>query len=619
MCRPNETFGRWAWQDFVGWSPDGATILFSRGPELYGVTADGTRIWPVADAGTSTVLGEAGSTIPFDVSPDGRRMVYATCRYLKPSPPATLVPSRTPRLGYELALVSVDGTDPQRLTTNNLDFDSYPAWSPDGRRIAYLRGYSLQVMPIDGGTRVDVTFPVVEATRRAVQPLKQAPAWAPDGRQLAVAAGGGVFLVDADNGTVRQIAPNSQIAARMVGGPAWSPDGRRLAVLTSVDRDVTLATFDVNGHDVAWLASFDVWMRPEVDPALAWAPTVAWSPDGSKILVLPQPGRRGRAGSLAREGADVYVVTVTGAGLGQVTRIPARGHYAYAAAWAPDGSRLAVASMWDISQNDRRWGAAEPTRWGDVWVRTVAPDGRVLQVVAVRDPDGRLEAWHAPRPDNPDDLDACRTDGAVFDPASHPGLVDDCAALLALWARSEDSGYANWTTDRPLDEWDGVVLGGTPPRVRELRLTDGGLRGREARALRWLTELRRLELGGFGLSYIPRGLGQLEHLEELRLVGSGVPGRVPAELGHLANLRVLDLSGNQLTGSIPAELGQLPNLTLLDLSHNQLTGPIPEELAQLDGHVAVRLAGNALTGCVPPGVPVVDRPRLGLPDCEAGA
>ena len=605
VCRPDESFGRWVWQDFVQWSPDGSTILFSRGPHLHGVTADGTRIWPVADAGTSTVLGDAGTTIPFDISPDGTRVVFATCRYGKLNPrvrtPHPLMSDSGPRLGrlgYELALVGVDGTDPQRLTTNNMDLDSYPAWSPDGNRVAHLYGsYRLKVTPIDGRKPLDVTFPIMQATKREPRTVKQAP--------------------------------------------AWSPDGRRLAVLSSAGPDVRLVTFDVDGRDRQWLATFQGGR--DADSTQGWAPTVTWSPDGSKILVVPKPGVEGRAGFLAEDGHDVYVVTVVGSGRGQVTPLSSRGLYAYAAAWAPDGSRVVVAAMSDFSGNDSRWGAEEPTRWGDVRVRTVAPDGRVLQVVAVRDSDGRLEAWHAPRPFIQDHLTACRTGYAVPNAAANPGLVDDCAALLALTARAGDSGYANWTTDRTLGAWDGVTLGGSPPRVHELRLADGGLRGRDARALRWLTELRRLELSNFGLSYIPRELGELEHLEEVRLVGGrldgGIPaelgqlsalthlelnvyqlaGQIPVELGQLRNLTYLKLSANQLTGSIPPEFGQLRNLTYLDLSYNQLTGPIPGELGQLVGLQEVRLSGNPLTGCVPSGLPVADLAKLGLPDCEAAA
>ena len=702
VCRPGEAFGRWAWQDFVGWSPDGATILFSRGAELYGLTAEGTRIWPVADAGTSTVLGEAGTTIPFAVSPDGRRVVFATCRYGKPNSaiPSTNYggfPTRVWRLGYELALVNVDGTDPQRLTTNALEFDSYPAWAPDGRRIAHLYArtgvagaFRLQVTPLDGGQPFDATRLVRPGFRQQVLLAPQAPAWSPDGRQLAVrGVTGAVYVVDADNGWAHQIAPYSQITSNVVGGPAWSPDGTRLAVLNVIDGDFALMTFDVDLRDVRWLATLPA--RPNAVAGTSWAPTVAWSPDGSKILVIPQPGLELRTGNEAGAGADLYVVTAAESARGRVAPIGFSSIYVYAAAWAPDGARLAFAAMDNRPGIDRRWGADEPTRWGDVQVFTVAADGSDWHRLARREHDGRLEPHNATRAYDQGLVDACRTGGAVPDAASNPGLVDDCAALLALWARSDELEHANWSVERPLSTWDGVAVGGSPPRVRGLRLADGELRSREARALRWLTELRRLELSNSGLSYLPRELFQLEHLEELQLVASFFGGHIPVELGHLRKLRHLDLSansltgsippelgqltglthlglsgnqlsgpipveltqltnltvlnlsnneltgripselgkvtelrrlllsGNQLTGPIPAELGQLTNLTVLDLTNNQLTGRIPAELSQLTELREVRLSRNQLTGCVPVGLPVGDRERLGLPDCEAAA
>ena len=627
VCRPGEAFGRWAWQDFLGWSPDGATILFSRGAELYGLTAEGTRIWPVADAGTSTVLGEAGTTIPFAVSPDGRRVVFATCRYGKPNPgiphPTGLMGvSRVHRLGYELAMVGIDGWDPRRLTTNALELDSYPAWAPDGRRIAHLYAeyglgaFGLAVTPLDGGQPLEVTRLIKPETRRKLELAPQTPAWAPDGRQLAVrGVTGAVYLVDADDGTARQIAPYSQITSNVVGGPGWSPDGTRLAVLNVIDGDFALMTFDLDGGDVQWLATLPG--RPNAVAGTSWAPTVAWSPDGSKILVIPQPGLELRTGNEAEAGADLYVVTAAESARGQVAPIGFSSIYVYAAAWAPDGARLALATTDNRPGIDLRWGADEPTRWGDVRVFTVAADGSDPRLLARREYDGRLEPWNATRAYDEDLLDACRTGGTVADAETNPGLVDDCAALLALWARSDESEYANWSVERPLSTWDGVAVGGSPPRVRELRLSDGGLRGREARALRWLTELRRLDLSDFGLSYVPRELGQLRHLEDLRMVQSGPAGRIPAELGQLSRLTHLDLFNNRLSGAIPPELGQLTNLTYLNLAHNQLTGPIPTELTQLAGLREVYLAGNQLTGCVPAELPVVDREELGLPDCEA--
>lgn len=633
--------GRWMFDDFVEWNADGSVILFTRGPLLYGTTADGARAWPVADASHGpTDKGTAGTMVPFDLSPDGRRVVYGTCQF-----PRRVSHPRDPEFIWtswisELVVADVDGTDARRVT-DSYDFDSHPAWSPDGGTIAFWANRHVRVIPVDGSAK-----PL--NVGRAREPSRHAPVWSPDGGRLAVALGlptGGVAIdvINLEDGAEVRLTDEAASA------PTWSPDGERLAFAKAEAHGVALYTIGADGSDAQRLAPIEAW-RPswgEPDPTWAWIPTVAWSPDGSRILLVVQRGRdrqRG-AGSTSQwiTAGEIVVVTVAGPERGRVTPIAPdltsggpRGEGFYglvAAAWSPDGSRLAVVARRRISDLFDGGGNAQ--------VFTAAADGSDRRAVTELDR-GQLHPWHAPRPYDPDHLRACRKSGTVPDAASNPGLVDDCAALLALWTSGSDAEYANWSTPRPLGEWDGVGLGGSPPRVRELRLTDARLGGRDARALRWLTELRRLELSNSGLSYIPRTFGQLWHLEELRLGSSRVRGRVPAELGQLANLRVLDLSkneltgsipaeleqlselthldltGNQLTGSIPAELGQLTNLTYLDLSFNQLTGAIPRELGQLNGQVEVRLAGNQLTGCVPPELPVADRAELGLPGCEAG-
>ena len=116
------------------------------------------------------------------------------------------------------------------------------------------------------------------------------------------------------------------------------------------------------------------------------------------------------------------------------------------------------------------------------------------------------------------------------------GLMADCGTLLA--ARDSLAGTAtlNWSTDTPIADWSGVVVGGTPGRVIELRLSDLGLSGQ-----------------------IPLELGDLPNLQHLNLSDNQLTGGIPAELGELANLQELYLGGNRLTGCVPDGLRDVPN------------------------------------------------------------
>lgn len=622
------SYQRWLFDDFVDWSADGSVILFSRGPLLYGASADGTRAWPVADATNgANGTGFAGTMIPFDLSPDGTQVVFTTCQF--PRRVADRDPGHA-AWDFDLVIANVDGTRARRLTLSE-NFESHPSWSPDGESVAYWstemaqeqfsswpkwQQRTLHVRQADGTGR--------PTTLKRVDPVEsewQAPQWSPDGRRLAVAFGlpsGGVAIevIDRDGGNAVRL---SEAAA---SAPTWSPDGERVAfakveALGIALTAIALYTMAADGTDAQRLAPIWAWYAGrEVSPSRAWIPTVAWSPDGTRILLVVHPVRyRSPAYEGMAWGAngEVLVVSVAGSERGQVRPIAPSyvGRYGLqAAAWSPDGSRLAVVANHRAVSVEG--GGSSPS------VFTAAADGSDRQWVTDLK-NGQLQPWNAPRPYDRDHLRACRNMWTVPDAANNPGLVGDCAALHGLWTSWSDPEYANWLTPGPLGEWEGVGVGGSPPRVRELRLADGGLRGSDVRALRWLTELRRLEVSEFRLGFIPHELGQLEHLEVLRLVGIGASHRISPELGQLANLQVLDLSRNELTGPIPSELEQLRKLTHLDLSQNRLTGTIPAELSQLAGLREVRLAGNQLTGCVPDELPVVDREELGLPDCAVAA
>ena len=262
---------------------------------------------------------------------------------------------------------------------------------------------------------------------------------------------------------------------------------------------------------------------------------------------------------------------------------------------------------------------------------------------------------------------SCLSGTAVLGGDENPGLVSDCETLLVVESTLAGSGGLNWSTDIPIEDWDGVVVDGTPRRITRLNLHTREFTGTIPAELANLSELTYmnlshnrltgrvpLELGNLSnlsvlyLSVnqlngsIPSELGDLSNLTELWLSENQLSGEIPAELGALTNLhllflwhnqlsgeipsvlgnlselRSLNLSVNQLTGEIPAELGNLSELLSLHLNENRLTGEIPAELGNLSSLESLRLRNNQLTGCVPDSlrdVPDNDYAELGLPFC----
>ena len=211
---------------------------------------------------------------------------------------------------------------------------------------------------------------------------------------------------------------------------------------------------------------------------------------------------------------------------------------------------------------------------------------------------GTLRSWSIKVYGHSRIVSSCATGGAV---SGNPGLVSDCEALLA--SRDTLAGTAlplNWSAARPMAEWDGVTISGTPQRVTGLDLLDKGLTGTIPAQLGRLSSLQVLRLNGNQLTgEIPTQLGSLSNLQELWLIQNQLTGEIPSELGSLANLEHLWLRDNELTGEIPAELGDLANMTHLYLNENQLTGEIPAELGSLTNLVVLSLNENQLTGEIP--------------------
>ncbi|KAJ4780429.1 Leucine-rich repeat protein kinase family protein [Rhynchospora pubera] len=137
--------------------------------------------------------------------------------------------------------------------------------------------------------------------------------------------------------------------------------------------------------------------------------------------------------------------------------------------------------------------------------------------------------------------------------------------LLPTWKNSDPCG----------DRWEGITCDNS--RVTRLILFNMDIEGTISEDIGNLTQLWRLDLssnlrlGGT----LPVTLGNLVHLDSLKLVNCSFFGEIPDVLGNLANLTYLALNSNKFTGKIPPSLGKLSKVTWLDLADNQLSGPLP--------------------------------------------
>lgn len=197
-------------------------------------------------------------------------------------------------------------------------------------------------------------------------------------------------------------------------------------------------------------------------------------------------------------------------------------------------------------------------------------------------------------------VEECQTNHTAALPATSPET--DRAALAALYHATDGPNWRlneNWVSDAPMGVWHGVKTDAND-RVIHLDLGGNGLSGWIPRELGSLANLTDMRISGNMLSgEIPSELGNLTNLTKMHIFCNMLSGKIPPEFGNLVNLIVLDLMSNQLDGEIPRELGNLAYLEWLDLSSNCLSGEIPCELGNLSKLKVLYLEMNLLGGCVP--------------------
>jgi Tol biopolymer transport system component len=160
--------------------------------------------------------------------------------------------------------MNTDGSGLRNVTnTVTTSFDS--AWSPDGRRIAYLEGRidgaPLTVVNADGTGKHPLTPPLMVDLGP--------PSWSPDGRTLAFTGrGGDIYTVHADGTRLRKLTagPGWNV------GSEWSRNGRRILFSSSRD-DPAHRTYDLFVMNADGSGQRNLTHTPRVsENAASWAP-----------------------------------------------------------------------------------------------------------------------------------------------------------------------------------------------------------------------------------------------------------------------------------------------------------------------------------------------------------
>jgi len=281
------------------WSPDWRKIAFVSDPcaavagacvtQIYLMNADGSGLRRVARGGKVRLPGAAGFyALPPAWSPDGRKIAFGSDR----------------DGSVEIYVMNADGSGQRRLTRSP-EVEGSLAWSPDGRRIAFVsrigdarnptRRQEIYVMNADG------------SGQRKLARDGHAPAWSPDGRKIAFRSdrdgNGEIYVVNADGSGQRRLTRNPTSD----GGPLWSPDGRKIFFVRAEFRHGNSEVYAMNADG----SGRRNLTRNAAPPRRAQDGSPALSPDGRKIVFVS-----------TRDGdGDVFVMNADGSGKRNLTRL----------------------------------------------------------------------------------------------------------------------------------------------------------------------------------------------------------------------------------------------------------------------------------------------------------
>jgi TolB protein len=279
----------------------------------------------------------------------------------------------------------VSGGGERQLTQGRRDHIQ-PAWSPDGARIAFVRGATatgkLEPSEVDGYYFEGAELWTTElATARETKLFENGfnPSYSPDGQRLAfdalLAGGQRVWVSDTRGRNLRQLTSDSSEAV-VHTQPRWSPDGTKLVFRRIEKTKSDIAVADAATQAITLVTDDYVF---DTDPS--------WSPDGGSIYFSSSRGG----------GLNVWRVPVgpAGAPSGPAEQLTTGAGEDVQSALAPDGRRLVFAVR---GINSDLWRLPVSPETG----RTTGPPEPVLATTRVESrgawsPDGRRMAFNSDR------------------------------------------------------------------------------------------------------------------------------------------------------------------------------------------------------------------------------